>query len=176
MESENRHDFDATLATFSHPRYELIATGEVYDGEDAVRGYYARTRATFTDQRNEVIALHHTDDGVIVEFDLLGTHTARWRGWPRQDAHSVAAWSRCSCSTTIASTANASTSTPGPSSASSACSATLVLSNRAAVPSLHHEERHERGDHDDADESDEHGTPSCRASPLNQIGPNGRGT
>ena len=45
MESENRHDFDATMATFSHPRYELIATGEVYDGEEAVRGYYARSRA-----------------------------------------------------------------------------------------------------------------------------------
>ena len=42
MESENRHDFDATLATFTHPHYELIATGEVYDGEEAVRGYYAR--------------------------------------------------------------------------------------------------------------------------------------
>jgi steroid delta-isomerase-like uncharacterized protein len=74
MESENRHDFDATIATFSHPHYELIATGEVHDGEEAVRGYYARTRAAFPDQRNEVIAFHHVDDGVIVEFDLLGTH------------------------------------------------------------------------------------------------------
>jgi steroid delta-isomerase-like uncharacterized protein len=74
MESENRHDFDATIATFTHPHYELIATGEVYDGEDAVRGYYANTRAAFPDQRNEVIAFHHVDDGVIVEFDLLGTH------------------------------------------------------------------------------------------------------
>jgi steroid delta-isomerase-like uncharacterized protein len=74
MESENRLDFDATLATFTHPRYELIATGEIYDGEEEVRGYYARSRATFPDQRNENVVLHHTDDGVIVEFDLLGTH------------------------------------------------------------------------------------------------------
>ncbi len=80
MESENRHDFDATIATFSHPRYELVATGEVYDGETAVRGYYTKTRAAFGDQRNEVIALHHTDDGVIVEFDLLGTHTGPLAG------------------------------------------------------------------------------------------------
>ena len=80
MESENRHDFDTTIATFSHPRYELIATGEVYDGEDAVRGYYARTRAAFADQRNEVISLHHADDGGIVEFDLLGTHTGPLAG------------------------------------------------------------------------------------------------
>ena len=75
MDSENRQDFEATMATFSHPRYELIATGEVHDGEDAVRAYYASSRTAFADQRNEVIAIHHADDGVIVEFDLLGTHT-----------------------------------------------------------------------------------------------------
>jgi steroid delta-isomerase-like uncharacterized protein len=82
MESENRHDFDATIATFAHPHYELIATGEVYDGEEAVRGYYARTRATFPDQRNEVLAVHHADDGVIVEFDLLGTDRGGLLGRP----------------------------------------------------------------------------------------------
>jgi steroid delta-isomerase-like uncharacterized protein len=82
MESENRHDFDATIATFTHPRYELIATGEVYDGDEAVRGYYARTRRTFPDQRNEVLAVHHTDDGVIVEFDLLGTDRGGLLGSP----------------------------------------------------------------------------------------------
>ena len=81
MESENRQDFDATIATFSHPRYELVATGEVHDGEEAVRAYYARTRAAFGDQRNEVVAMHHADDGVIVEFDLLGTHTGKLLGF-----------------------------------------------------------------------------------------------
>ena len=75
MDSENRQDFEATLATFTHPRYELIATGAVHDGEEAVRAYYASSRGTFGDQRNEVIAMHHADDGVFVEFDLLGTHT-----------------------------------------------------------------------------------------------------
>ena len=82
MDSENRQDFEATMATFSHPRYELIATGEVHDGEDAVRAYYASSRAVFGDQRNEVIAIHHADDGVIVEFDLLGTHRGPLRGIP----------------------------------------------------------------------------------------------
>ena len=37
MESENAHDFDMTIATFGHPRYEIVPTGEVYDGEEAVR-------------------------------------------------------------------------------------------------------------------------------------------
>ena len=82
MESENRHDFDVTLQTFAHPRYELVATGEVYDGEEAVRGYYAATRAAFPDQRNVVHTIHHADNAVIVEFDLLGTHRGPLRGIP----------------------------------------------------------------------------------------------
>ena len=43
LASENAHDYDTTLATFEHPR-------------------------------NELIALHHADDQVIVEVDVLGTH------------------------------------------------------------------------------------------------------
>ena len=80
MESENRHEFDVTLRTFAHPRYELIATDEVYDGDEAVRGYYAASRAAFPDQRNEIRAMHHADDAVVVEFDLLGTHRGPLRG------------------------------------------------------------------------------------------------
>jgi steroid delta-isomerase-like uncharacterized protein len=75
MESENVHDFDTTIETFEHPRYEIIPTGAVYDGEEEVRGYFAMTRNAFPDQRNELVALHHADEAVIVEFDLKGTHT-----------------------------------------------------------------------------------------------------
>jgi steroid delta-isomerase-like uncharacterized protein len=82
MESENRHEFDVTLETFDHPRYELIATGDVYDGEAEVRAYFAQTRAAFPDQRNEPIALHHADDAVIAEFTLRGTHEGAFRGLP----------------------------------------------------------------------------------------------
>lgn len=82
MESENTHELEVTLGTFSHPRYELVATGEVYDGEAAVREYFRETRAAFPDQRNELIALRHADDGVIVEFWLLGTHLGPLMGIP----------------------------------------------------------------------------------------------
>jgi steroid delta-isomerase-like uncharacterized protein len=82
MASENRHEFDVTLATFAHPRYEIVPTGEVYDGAEEVSRYYATSRATFPDQRNELRALHHADDAVIVEFDLLGTHLGPLRGIP----------------------------------------------------------------------------------------------
>jgi steroid delta-isomerase-like uncharacterized protein len=82
MASENRLDFDATIATFSHPRYELIATGEVFDGEAEVRRYFTETRTAFPDQRNRLLALHPSDDSVIVEFILEGTHLGPLRGLP----------------------------------------------------------------------------------------------
>ena len=82
MESENVHDFDTTIGTFDHPRYELIATGEVHDGEEEVRAYFAETREAFPDQRNEPLVIHHADDAVIVEFLLKGTHKGPLRGLP----------------------------------------------------------------------------------------------
>jgi steroid delta-isomerase-like uncharacterized protein len=82
MESENEHRFDATMRTFDHPRYELIATGEVHDGEAAVAAYFEETRTAFPDQRNELISLHHSDDAVIVEANLYGTHDGPYRGLP----------------------------------------------------------------------------------------------
>jgi len=81
MESENRHDFDATLATFAHPRYELMATGQVYDGPEEVTGYFRSSRAAFPDQRNELVSLRHADDAVIVELDLLGTSASNGRAF-----------------------------------------------------------------------------------------------
>ena len=43
MQSENVHEFDVTMATFDHPRYEIIPTGEIYDGPDEVhKGMIAR--------------------------------------------------------------------------------------------------------------------------------------
>ena len=82
MESENRHEYAATIETFDHPRYELIATGDVFDGEAEVERYFEETRTAFPDQRNELIALHHADDAVIVEALLRGTHLGSFRGLP----------------------------------------------------------------------------------------------
>jgi steroid delta-isomerase-like uncharacterized protein len=81
MEAENVHDFDTVIATFSHPRYELIATDQVHDGEAAVRAYFKESRSAFPDQRNELIALRHAGDAVVVEFWLLGTHRGPLMGF-----------------------------------------------------------------------------------------------
>jgi steroid delta-isomerase-like uncharacterized protein len=82
MDSENRHEFDATLGTFDHPRYELVATDEVYDGPEEVERYYDETRRAFPDQRNELLALHHSDDAVLVEAVVRGTHEGPLRSLP----------------------------------------------------------------------------------------------
>jgi steroid delta-isomerase-like uncharacterized protein len=74
MQSENELDFATTMATFEHPRYELVATGQVYDGPEEVAGYYRTSRAAFPDQRNDEVVLTYAEDAVVAEFDLQGTH------------------------------------------------------------------------------------------------------
>ncbi len=74
MESENELDFAAALTTFDHPRYELVATGQVYDGPEEVAGYYRSSRVAFPDQRNDDVVLTYGEDTVGAEFALLGTH------------------------------------------------------------------------------------------------------
>ena len=82
MESENVHEFDRTLGTFGHPRYEIVPTGDVFDGPEEVMRYFEETRRAFPDQRNENAVMHHAEDSVVVEFDLLGTHLGNFRGLP----------------------------------------------------------------------------------------------
>lgn len=67
-------DWDAVIATFEHPRYEMYGTGGVFDGEEAVRGYFKASRTPFPDQGNEIIAIGCGGDTVLVEFWLTGTH------------------------------------------------------------------------------------------------------
>ncbi len=136
MESENRHDFEATLATFDHPRYELVGTGDIHDGEEAVRRYYAETRAAFPDQRNRITALHRADDAIIVEFVLQGTHDGPFRGLPPTGRPFSCPMMPSSSSppAATASPASASSSTPAPSSASSASPTTPSPSAAASPP------------------------------------------
>jgi steroid delta-isomerase-like uncharacterized protein len=74
MDAENRLDFQAALATFARPRYELIGLGQTFDGPAEVAEYFRASREPFPDQRNELISLRHADDAVVVEFWLMGTH------------------------------------------------------------------------------------------------------
>jgi ketosteroid isomerase-like protein len=48
--------------------------GQAFEGEAAVRSYFALSRTPFPDQGNEIIAIAHDGDTVLVEFWLTGTH------------------------------------------------------------------------------------------------------
>lgn len=82
MDSEVQHTFEETIATFTHPRYEVVPTGEVFDGVEALRDFYAETETAFPDFRFGEPILHHCDDSVIVEVDFIGTHLGPYRGLP----------------------------------------------------------------------------------------------
>ena len=80
--AETAHDLDAVIATFHHPRYEIVPTGEVFDGEEAVRHYHGANFAGVPDFRVEPIAAYHGEDGVAEEAWVSGTHLGTYNGLP----------------------------------------------------------------------------------------------
>lgn len=82
MEAENAHEFDRCIAAFAQPRYEIIATGEVWDGHSGVNALLNENKTGFSDFRFNPSAMHHADHAVIVEGRFTGTHDGTWRGLP----------------------------------------------------------------------------------------------
>jgi len=80
--SEVDHDWAACLATFKDvPRYEIVPTGQIHQGADAVVDYHRAQRTAFPDQRHEHVRMHIADDDTVTtEFDLLGTNTGEFMG------------------------------------------------------------------------------------------------
>lgn len=82
MEAENAHDFDRCIAAFDQPRYEIMATGEVWDGHSGVSALLKENKKGFSDFQFRPQAWHHGDEAVIVEGRFTGTHDGDWRGLP----------------------------------------------------------------------------------------------
>ena len=82
--SEVDQEFDRTVATFSGaPRYEIMPTGQIHEGEEAVVNYHRAQRTAFPDQRHEKVSFHFADDDTVIsEFDLLGTNLGEFMGGP----------------------------------------------------------------------------------------------
>jgi steroid delta-isomerase-like uncharacterized protein len=79
-DAENRHDVEATIGTFHHPRYEF--NGHPSDGEEAVRELLHGFMHGIADSHLEITRLRHMDDGVLVEGVITGTHDGDWVGVP----------------------------------------------------------------------------------------------
>jgi steroid delta-isomerase-like uncharacterized protein len=79
-DAENRHDVEATIATFHHPRYEV--NGDPSDGEEAVRELLQGLIDGFPDLRVDIGKMRHADDAVLGEGTITGTHDGEWVGIP----------------------------------------------------------------------------------------------
>lgn len=67
LEAQNSGDVNRVIATFAHPRTELMASGRVLDGPEAFRGYLEESRKSFPDQHFEVVNYFHSDRAVVAD-------------------------------------------------------------------------------------------------------------
>jgi steroid delta-isomerase-like uncharacterized protein len=80
---ENLHDLDSILDTFGpDARYDDEPWDDHRIGRDQVHLYYKQMLAAAADFRIEVRHRYATDDVVILEVTISGTHTGAWRGLP----------------------------------------------------------------------------------------------
>jgi steroid delta-isomerase-like uncharacterized protein len=80
VEAENSHDTNATIDTFHAPRYEVMPMGMIHDGGQAVHELLSGLFIGFPDFRVEIIKSHHSEDAVILEIKIKGTHLGEWAG------------------------------------------------------------------------------------------------
>lgn len=80
VEAENRHDVDASIATFYTPRYQVFPMGIIHDGEQAVGELLSGMFKGFPDFTVVIIKTYHSDDAVILEVRMKGTHLGDWAG------------------------------------------------------------------------------------------------
>lgn len=80
--AESARDLDGVLATFHHPRYEIVPTGEVFDGEEAVRRYHGENFTGVPDFTVRPVRIYHAEDAVLEEAVVSGTHLGTYHGLP----------------------------------------------------------------------------------------------
>jgi steroid delta-isomerase-like uncharacterized protein len=80
--AENARDVEGTLATFHHPRYDVVPLRNVNEGADSVRELLQGLFDGFPDFQVEPGPLYHADDAVFVEVQMTGTHEGEWAGVP----------------------------------------------------------------------------------------------
>jgi hypothetical protein len=86
VDAENRHDPDATVATFSvgKARYDIPGFGEAGEvpDHDAIREMFTGMFTVFPDFHIDAGPLRHGDDPILVEVRLSGAQHADWAGIP----------------------------------------------------------------------------------------------
>ena len=85
---ENEHDLEGVLRTFGEAgRYDDEPWGEHYEGRNGVRIFYEQLMKALPDLEIEVQHRHITEDAILVEVVIRGTHLGGWRGLPATGQH-----------------------------------------------------------------------------------------
>lgn len=80
---ENAHDLEGVLRTFGDSaRYDDEPWSEHFEGIGGVRTFYSELMSAVPDLEITVQQQHVTDDAVLVEVLIRGTHSGTWRGLP----------------------------------------------------------------------------------------------
>ena len=80
---ENAHDLEGVLRTFGDTaRYDDEPWGEHHEGRDGVRQFYEQLMKALPDLQIEVQRRHVTDEAILLEVIIRGTHLGGWRGLP----------------------------------------------------------------------------------------------
>ncbi len=80
---ENEHHLEGVLGTFGESaQYQDEAWGDSYPGRDGVRSYYEGLMAALPDLEIRIRQQHVTDQNVVLEVLICGTHLGPWRGLP----------------------------------------------------------------------------------------------
>ncbi|HTS34667.1 MAG TPA: ester cyclase [Candidatus Solibacter sp.] len=80
---ENAHDLEGVLRTFGDSaRYDDEAWGEHHLGSAGVRHFYEQLMGALPDLQIDIQRRHVTDDAILVEVIIRGTHLGAWRGLP----------------------------------------------------------------------------------------------
>jgi steroid delta-isomerase-like uncharacterized protein len=80
---ENEHDLEGVLRTFGDTaRYDDEPWGEHYEGRDGIRSFYEQLMTALPDLEIQVMRRHVTDDSILLEVVIRGTHLGGWRGLP----------------------------------------------------------------------------------------------
>lgn len=78
---ENLHDLDALMGTFgAAARYEVEPFGDRHLGRDAVRAFYDGIFQVLPDLHIEVKNRYCSEEALILEVAIRGTHSAEWMG------------------------------------------------------------------------------------------------
>ena len=93
---ENAHDLEGVLQTFgTTARYDDEAWGEHYEGGAGVRQFYEQLMKALPDLEIEVVRRHVTDDAVLLEVMIRGTHLGSGVGFRQRGGESRSRFAGC---------------------------------------------------------------------------------